>query len=74
MKIALILYLCSYAAGECLPPHKWEKNFPDMYECMLGGYEASAEKILEIGRYEVNEYDMYIKFACIEISDEELGT
>ena len=74
MKIALILYLCSYAAGECLAPHKWEKNFTDMYSCMISGYKASQEKIIEIGPDDVNEYDMYIKFACVEIIDEELDT
>ena len=41
MKIALILYLCSYAAGECLAPHKWDKTFSNMYSCMLAGYEES---------------------------------
>ena len=74
MKIALILYLCSYAAGECLSPHKWEHDFSDMYSCMLAGYEASTKKIIEIGPDDVNEYDMYIKFACVEIIDEELDT
>ena len=74
MKIALILYLCSYTAGECLAPHKWEHNFSDMYSCMLAGYKASTEKIIQIGPDDVNEYDMYIKFACVEIIDEELDT
>ncbi len=74
MKIALILYLCSYAAGECLAPHKWDKTFSNMYSCMLAGYDASKEKIIEIGPGDVNKYDMYIKFACIEIADEKLVT
>jgi len=74
MKIALILYLCSYTAAECLAPHKWEHNFSDMYSCMLAGYKASTEKIIEIGPDDVNKYDMYIKFACIEITEEKLDT
>ena len=54
MKNALILYLCSYTAGECLAPHKWEHNFSDMYSCMLAGYEASNKKIIELQTNLVN--------------------
>ena len=69
MKIVLILYLCSYVAGECLPPHQWDKEYRDMYDCMMAGYEESVNKMEEIGREEVNKYDMYIKFACIKQED-----
>ena len=69
MKIILILYLCSYVAGECLPAYKWDKEYSDMYDCMLAGYEESINKIEEIGKEEVNKYDMYIKFACIKQED-----
>ena len=55
MKVILILYLCSYVAGECLPPHQWDKEYRDMYDCMMAGYEESVNKMKEIGREEVNK-------------------
>ena len=47
-----------------MPAYEWPVHFPDMYECMLAGYEQSTAKMLEIGRAEVNQYDMYVKFTC----------
>jgi len=35
-----------------------------MYECMIAGYTESTNKTLEMGRSQVNEFDMYIKFTC----------
>ena len=64
MKILLTLIMCSYTASTCLPPYEWPEEFPDMYECMLAGYEQGTEKMLEIGRYEVNKHQIYIKFTC----------
>ena len=64
MKILLSLILCSGVSGTCLPPYDWPVQFPDMYECMLAGYEQSTEKMFQIGRDEVNQYDMYVKFTC----------
>ena len=64
MKILLTLILCSGVAGECLVPYDSPIEFPDMYECMLAGYEQSTAKMLQIGREEVNQYDMYVKFTC----------
>ena len=37
-----------------------------MYDCMITGYNTSIEKMVEIGRLEVNKYDMFIKFTCME--------
>ena len=64
MKFILSLVICSGVAQECMPPYEWPTKFPDMYECMLAGYEESTNKMLEIGRYQANEFDMYIKFTC----------
>ena len=38
---------------------------------MVTGYNESLKKIKEIGPKEENEYDMYIKFRCYKIIDEE---
>ena len=66
MKITLILFICSYVAGDCLPGHEWPKQFNDMYDCMNAGYEESISKMEEIGRDDVNKYEIFIRFACAE--------
>ncbi len=71
MKIALAFILCSYVADTCLPPHVYQEQFDTNYECMIAGYTESLNKIKEIGPEEVNKYDMYIKFGCYKIVDEQ---
>ena len=66
MKIALILFICSYGAGNCLPPHQWPEKFNDMYDCFNAGYEESIKKAKEIGPKDVNEYGTIIKFYCYQ--------
>ena len=66
MKILLTLYLCSTVAGTCLDGFEWPEKYNDMYDCMMTGYSTSIEKMVEIGRLEVNKYDMFIKFTCME--------
>ena len=68
MKILLILYMCSYTAGSCLPGHQWPDKFNDMYDCMMMGYSTSIDKMVEIGRAEVNEYDIFILPPWVKIS------
>ena len=68
MIILLTLYLCSTVAGTCLDGFEWPERYDDMYDCMMTGYNTSIDKMLEIGRAEVNEYDMFIQFTCMEDS------
>ena len=65
MKILLSLIICSYTAGTCMPPYKWLEQFNTSYDCMMFGYEESMRKMKEIGREEVNKYNMYIRFTCV---------
>ena len=67
MKILLTLIMCSITTGECIAPYTHDKEYPDMYECLLDGYDMAADKTLEIGRFDVNEHGIYIKFYCKEI-------
>ena len=64
MKILLTLIMCSYVQGSCLQPYEWPVQFKDMYDCMQAGYKESQDKMKEIGREEINKYQMYIKFTC----------
>ena len=64
MKILLSLIICSQVAGTCMPPYEWPEKFNTQYDCMVFGYEESLQKIQDIGREEVNKYNMYIRFVC----------
>ena len=68
MKFILTLLMCSIVDGKttCLPPFQSEVEYVDAYECMLDGYNASYNKIVELGREDVNQYKIYIKFGCHE--------
>jgi hypothetical protein len=64
MKFLLSLIICSQVAGTCMPPYEWPETFNTQYDCLKFGYEESLNKIEEIGREEVNKYNMYIRFVC----------
>ena len=68
MKFILTFLLCSVVNGKttCLPPFQSEVEYVDAYECMLDGYNQSYNKIVELGREDVNKYNIYIKFGCNE--------
>ena len=66
MKVILILYMCSFTTGACLPPYEFPVQYNDMYECLNAGYKESLKKSKEIGRKDVNENGIYIRFMCKE--------
>jgi hypothetical protein len=74
MKFGLAFLLCSYVAETCLPPHVYEFPFDSEYDCLVTGYSESLKKIEEIGRIDVNEHRMYIKFGCYEVEPIEKNT
>ena len=67
MKILLSLIICSQLAGSCLEPYPWPEQFDNQYDCMIFGYEESLNKMQQLGRTEVNKYNMYIRFTCTPI-------
>jgi|TARA_R100001082_G_C4328102_1_gene144330 hypothetical protein len=69
MKYALYMILCSALAGECMPPHKMPTTYDSMFSCLNAGYEESLKKSKEVGREEVNQHHIYIKFVCKEIEE-----
>ena len=64
MKFILSLIICSSVAGECMPPFDWQESFNSQYDCLMFGYKESQKKMEEIGRKEVNEHSMFIRFTC----------
>ena len=64
MKIVLAFIMCSYTAGSCLPPYIYPEKFNDQYDCFIEGYKQSILKMEQIGREEINEHEIYIRFIC----------
>ena len=58
--------MCSYVGGSCLPGYQVNETFNDMYDCMQAGYTKSIKKMKEVGRADVNEYEVFIRFACVK--------
>ena len=76
MKFILTFLMCSVIDGKttCLPPFQSEVEYVDAYECMLDGYNESYNKIVELGREDVNKYNIYIKFGCHENQSNKTST
>ena len=68
MEFLLTMVICSIIDGKtnCIPPITLEEKYKDGYDCMVSGYTKSHDKIVEIGRDDVNKYKIYIKFGCYE--------
>ena len=68
MNFILTMFICANTAQgiQCLPPVKFDILYKDGYDCMLAGYTKSHEKIIEIGREEINKHKIFVKFGCYE--------
>ena len=64
MKILLSLIICSQVAGTCLDPYPWPTTFDSQYDCLMFGYEESMNKMREIGKEDINKYNMFLRFTC----------
>ena len=64
MEFLLVLTICSSVAGDCLPEYTWRESFRSHYDCAQFGYNEASKKLEELGRKDVNEYGVMIKFAC----------
>ena len=68
MNFILSMFICASTAQgiQCLPPVKFDILYKDGYDCMLDGYTKSHDKIIEIGREEINKNKIFVKFGCYE--------
>ena len=57
-----------------MPPHPMPTKYNDMYSCMEAGYEESLKKLQEIGKSEVNQHEIYLRFICKETIEPKLDT
>tara|TARA_Y100000401_G_C8194619_1_gene160464 strand:+ start:140 stop:310 length:171 start_codon:yes stop_codon:yes gene_type:complete len=46
-----------------MPPHKLG-HYDNLYECLNAGYTESLKKSEEIGKEDVIQHEIYIKFIC----------
>jgi hypothetical protein len=66
MNYFLSLIICSSISGTCLPPINYDILHKNFYNCSISGYKESIKILENIGEEEVNKYDLYAKFYCIE--------
>ena len=75
MNFLLTLVLCSGIEGVgCMPPHVWPNTYDNLYDCLQIGYAESVKKLEEIGREDVNDSMIHIKFYCTPIPVDDSGT
>ena len=76
MNFVLTMIMCAVVEGKttCMPPHRFDESFKDGYSCMLQGYQRSYDKIVELGREDVNQFNIYIKFGCNENNSNKTTT
>ena len=74
MKFTLMMFICSYVAGECMPPHPMPTKYNNIYTCMEAGYEESLRKLKEIGSKDVNEHEIYLRFVCVRKEEPKVTT
>ena len=76
MEFVLTMIMCAFVEGKttCMPPHLIEETYTDGYSCMLDGYTKSFDKIVELGRDDVNKFNIYIKFGCNENNSDKTTT
>ena len=65
-KIALFMIMCSYVAGDCMSPVEMSTYYDDMYTCLNAGHQKSIDKAKEIGKDDINQHGIYMKFICLE--------
>jgi len=66
MNYKLFMIICSLVAGECTTPYQMPDKYSSMYDCLNAGYAESLSKSKQIGRSDVNQHQMYIRFICRE--------
>ena len=76
MEFVLTMVMCAFVEGKttCMQPHSFEDKYTDAYSCMLDGYTRSYDKIVELGKDEVNKFNIYIKFGCNENHSNKTST
>ena len=69
MKYVLTMIICAFVEGKTtrMPPLVVNENYADGYSCMLDGYTKAYDKIVEIGKDDVNKFNIYIVIMLFKI-------
>ena len=67
MKIILTLIMSSATANVCMPPYTAPDIYNNYYDCLLDGYKLAQDKTIELGKKDVNDHQIYMKFGCKEL-------
>ena len=62
------MIMCSYncCRGLCMNPIEMDTYYDDMYTCLNAGHQESIDKAKEIGKDDINQHGIYMKFVCLE--------
>jgi len=68
MKFILVMGVCSFITGECLPPIQSLENFDDWKSCAIKGLQVGAEVLEAMDINTVNEHRLSIQYSCEELT------
>jgi len=66
MKFILTMYICSAIAQQCGAPIVKTTEYNDFNDCLQNGYSKSQLILANYTAEQINQYQMLIKFTCIE--------
>jgi len=67
-KFFLILQVCSFLTGDCMPPIQVPQVYSNWAECAADASVKSLELLHSQGFENVNNYRLAVKYGCHEIT------
>ncbi len=64
MKFMLILWVCSFATGDCKPPVTIENTYSDWADCAVDSSVQSLKLLQLEGKDNVNNFRLAVKYTC----------
>jgi len=64
MKFILIISVCSFITGECLPPIQSLEYFDDWKTCAIKGLQVGVEALGAMDTTTVNQNRLSIQYSC----------
>ena len=75
MKWILFMWLCTATTTINCQQIKTDRiKFIDQFDCTVYGYTNSTRLLRELGREEINKFNLYTKFLCIPDNTPEIET
>ena len=67
-KFIIIMWLCTATTStplNCKPLKAEQIKFADQYNCTVYGYSHSLKIIKDLGKDQINQYNLFTKFVCV---------